>query len=469
MQSPHSLRVRSAVIPALVLAAMAPSLRATNGMNMEGYGPVATALGGASFAFDNGTAAVMNNPATLSLMPQVARLDVALGVLGPDISATNPAGQVARSRARAFFMPALGYVRRSGAVTYGLGLFGQGGMGCEYDANSWRGLGFGLENRTEVSVGRLIAPVSWRVNEKLSLAATADFVWAGMDLRMAMSGTQFFDLVMPTSQQFGRASGTIVQRFGQIMQMMPAGTAVDYAYFDFSNGNPFTGKAQGYGYAGKVGLVYQAAPEVAFGLTYHARTALADLKDGAAVSFQLNAPGLGQVPQKLTGDIRVRDFEWPAMIGAGFAWDPQGPWSFVADVRRVLWSEVMDSFRMAFTASGSSANGSFAGQTLDAELFQNWKDQTTVQVGASYVATSDLTLRFGANLSSNPIPDRYLNCLFPATIEKHFTAGFSYRVAENSTIDWSATYGFEVNRTNGYGIAISHRQINSQVMFSHRF
>ena len=42
---------------------------ATNGMNLEGYGPIATGMGGASMAYDNGTAAMMNNPATLQLYP----------------------------------------------------------------------------------------------------------------------------------------------------------------------------------------------------------------------------------------------------------------------------------------------------------------------------------------------------------------------------------------------------------------
>jgi long-chain fatty acid transport protein len=454
---------------AVAVLANASSLRATNGMNMEGYGPIATALGGASMAFNNGTAAVINNPATLSLIPAQAQLDLALGILGPDVSATSPGGQRARSEAKAFFMPAMGYARRTGSFTYGLGVFGQGGMGCKYDGNTWRGLGFGLENRTEVSVGRFIVPVAWKVSEQLSVAATVDFVWAGMDLKMAMSGAQFFDLATPTSQQFGRASGTIVQSFGQIMQTMPRDTTVDYAYFDFANGNPFTGAARGYGYAAKVGLVYRPTPELTVGLTYHGETALSDLKSNAAVSFQLNVPGMGRMPQRVAGDIRVRAFEWPALIGAGFAWAPPGKWSVVADVRHVLWSEVMDSFRMSFVADGGSANGPFAGQTLDAELFQRWRDQTTVQGGVAYAAGRSFTLRMGANFSTNPIPDRYLNCLFPATIEKHLTGGLSYRVSERSSIDWSASHGFEVARTNGYGITISHRQINSQVMFSHRF
>ena len=93
------------------------------------------------------------------------------------------------------------------------------------------------------------------VQDYLQIGATADFMWAGMDLQMAMSGNQFFDLVMPPSQRFGRASGSIVNSFGQILSTLPAGTSVDYAYFNFANGNSFTGEARSYGYGGKVGLL----------------------------------------------------------------------------------------------------------------------------------------------------------------------------------------------------------------------
>ncbi len=458
------------LLAAALTAGLPRPLVATNGMNMEGYGPIATALGGASFAFDNGTAGIINNPATLGLMAERARFDVALGLLGPSITATNPAGQVAKSKATAFFMPAVGYVERTGSFVYGLGVFGQGGMGCQYDGSTWRGLGFNLENRTEVSVGRVIAPLAWQVNERLTLAATADFVWAGMDLKMAMSGAQFFDLATPTSQQFGRASGGIVQGFGQIMSQMPAGTNVDYAYFNFANGNAFTGAAKGYGYAGKIGLVYRPVPELTLGLTYHTETELSDLKASASsLSFQLDVPGLGRIPQALAGEMRVRDFEWPAMVGAGLAWHPPGRWAFVADVREVFWSRVMGGFNMRFTASNAATNGNFAGQTLDATLFQRWDDQTVVQAGTAFTATKALTLRAGFNASNNPIPDKFLNCLFPATIERHLTTGFSWRVSEGSSIDGSATFGFKSTHTNGYGIAVSHEQLNTQLMYSRRF
>lgn len=465
-----SLRSLLPFAATLAAASLTSPLVATNGMNMEGYGPIATAMGGTSMAFDNGTAAVINNPATLGLMHEQARLDLALGVLGPDISATNPAGTKADSTLTSFFMPAFGYARRSGDLTYGLAVFGQGGMGCQYDANTWRGLGFGLENRTEVSVGRVIAPISWKVNDRLHVAATADFLWAGMDLKMAMSGTQFFDLVMPTSQQFGQASGTIVQSFSGMMATLPAGTNVDYAYFNFSNGNQFTGAARGYGYAGKIGVVYEATPQITLGFTYHTKSALGDLKaSGAAMSFQLNIPGMGAMAQTLTGDMRVNNFEWPAMLGAGLAYRPNERWLIAADLRQVYWASVMKEFSMTFTASSAASNGSFAGQVLNASLYQNWDDQLICQLGAAYTATDRLTLRFGAAFSSDPIPDKYLNCLFPAVIERHAMIGFGWKVDERSSFDFSYTHGFEVGKTSGYGIRITHAQNNAQLMYSYRF
>lgn len=464
----------------LALLAAVPVLRATNGMNMEGYGPVATALGGASMAYDNGTAGLINNPATLGLMEGSARLDLAVGILGPHIEVSSPAtapnifgvpaNQTAKSSANAFFMPAVGYTRRSGNLVYGVGMFGQGGMGCEYDADSWRGLGFGLKNRTEVSVGRLIVPLVYKFSETLQIGATADFVWAGMDLQMAMSGNQFFDLVMPTSQQFGRASGTIVQSFGQILAMMPAGTSVDYAYFNFSNGSMFTGEARAYGYGGKLGVLYSPSPDLSFGLTYHTQSKLSDMTtQGNTLSFQLNVPGMGQMPQTLTGDFRVRDFQWPAMLGAGLAWRAAPRWMVVADVRGIFWKNVMKEFSMSFVASGAAANDTFAGQNLEAVLYQDWDDQMVVMLGAAYEASEQLTLRFGGNFGNNPVPDKYLNCLFPAIVKTHLTAGFGWKFNARSSLDASFTYGFKVDPVNGSGAGISHSQTNLQVMYSHRF
>src|SRR5690606_38919308 len=128
----------------------------------------------------NGTAAMMNNPATVGLMDEGDRLDLFFGFLGPDVEA-EAMGMKTESDGTAYYMPALGYVRKRENLTVGIGMYGQGGMGTEYGSTGFMSMGAGLENRTELSVGRVIAPLSFNVNDKLTIGGSLDFVWAGLD------------------------------------------------------------------------------------------------------------------------------------------------------------------------------------------------------------------------------------------------------------------------------------------------
>jgi long-chain fatty acid transport protein len=152
------------------LAGVAGSAMATNGMYMEGYGPIATGMGGASQAVDQGNAAMAQNPATLGMMADgSARLDVALGILGPDVKSSMPAfGMSADSGGTSYIMPAFGYTRRNGAMTYGIGMFAQGGMGTEYGADSFLAMGSGEDVRSELGVGNVIFPFAYQVNPNLT-------------------------------------------------------------------------------------------------------------------------------------------------------------------------------------------------------------------------------------------------------------------------------------------------------------
>jgi long-chain fatty acid transport protein len=474
---------------AIALVSLAPlTAFATNGMNLEGYGPVALGLGGAALAYDNGTAAVINNPATLGLMASRQQLDVALGFLGPDVSAIHAAsGASAGSAADAFYMPALGWAAHSGRWSYGFGLFGQGGMGTELGADSFMAnpgqmaTSPNLVNRSEVSVGRAMAPLVFAVNSKLHIGGTVDFVWAGMDLRMAMSEAQFQDLANPASRQAGSASGSMVDSFGALYEPF-GGSGINtlhHAYFDFNNDNGFSGKARGYGLGGKLGLTYEVSPQLTVGATYHAKTWLNDLRTNEAqLSMAVNgdtgilagaaASGTdADITIGLGGDITVKNFQWPAMSGIGLALRPASEWLLVADYKRIHWAGVMANFNMVFTAANVASNGGFAGKALDATLYQNWEDQDVIALGAAYQLTPAWTLRAGANFGDNPIPDRYLNALFPAIIEKHYTAGAGYQFSASSAINAAVSVAPESRVTAASGITSEHSQLSWQLLYSH--
>jgi long-chain fatty acid transport protein len=478
---------------------------ATNGMNMEGYGPVATAMGGASYAYDNGTAGLINNPATLSLMASgTSRLDLAVGGLHPSGTAKMAGMPDAKSNGTAYYMPAVGYVRKDDKLTWGIGMMAQGGMGTEYGTNtflsgykSMTGANGGLsgqENRAELGLGRVMLPLSYDVSDTLKVGGTVDYLWGGLDLRMVMDGGTFAKFITPGATPLGSASGSMVNALpnfmvgglgGRCAAPAPACiTDVNYAQFDFSEGgNKMKQQATTSGWAGNLGFVWKASPALSVGGVYHGKTSLKDMEGDANIKMNvmMNAPGSapgtgGPNMVTIAGRIKVINFQWPETYGLGIAYQASDRLMLVADYKKIGWSKVMQNFRMSFTASASQTDpmaaqmvGAGAGQ-LNATLNQNWSDQNVVMLGGSYKTSDALTLRAGVNLANNPIPDNLMNPLFPATIKNHLAAGAGYAFDKASSVDFSLVYAPKVTVTNAImGVTIEHSQTNWQLMYSRKF
>ncbi|HKK14062.1 MAG TPA: outer membrane protein transport protein, partial [Gammaproteobacteria bacterium] len=264
----------------------------------------------------------------------------------------------------------------------------------------------------------------------------------------------------------------------------PYNARLNYAAFDFSNDNRFTGRARSLGYAGKLGLVYRVNDRLTVGAAYHSQTRLNDMStDGAALAANMS---VGGTPYNLPlqGEIKVLDFQWPATFGVGLAWRPVPRWMLAADVKYIRWADTMTDFKMRFTASQSPANdlsgqfgpaGDLRGQSLEAVLHQNWRNQTVLALGAAYRATPALTLRAGVNVADNPVPDTLVNPLFPAIVEDHLTAGFSYAFDRREAVHFSFTRALPQSVTNAnpdvspVPIHIRHAQWNWQALYSLHF
>jgi len=422
---------------------------ATNGMNMEGYGPIATAMGGASMAYNNGTAAMMNNPATLALMPKGKQIDLAFGYLGPNID-TSYAGSSAHSLADKFYMPAFGWVTKKDKFTYGMGIYGQGGMGTEYAGSSFMSAGSGLTARSELGVGRVLFPLAMEVSPNFSVGGTFDIVWAQMDLQMPMLDSQ-----KSAMEGLGMISFSGALAPGGVFAM-PGGSV---AYIDFSDNNRFTGKAKAAGYAGKIGFTYKASSKLSLGATYHSKTRLSDMvANGASLSLISG----GSTLMAMDGTMTVKNFQWPSTFGLGMAYQASDKLMLAADYKRIGWRSVMQDFQMSFVDSAS-------GNDLNITFNQNWEDQNVLMMGMSYKTTKALTLRAGINLANNPVPDYYMNALFPAIEKTHATAGFGYAFSNASTVDFALSHAFEVTSTNAMDQSVTHSQTNWQLIYSYRF
>lgn len=448
---------RSAVAVFVLAALSTQQAYATNGMLMEGYGPIATGMGGASMAYDNGNAGMANNPATLGMMADGSRLDVAVGGLHPNVVSKMSGMPDANSGGTAYYMPAAGWVTKKDGLAYGVGLFAQGGMGTEYSATDWVSAGAGA-SRSEVGVGNLIVPIAYDVSNELTVAGSVDLVWSGMDLQMAMGEQQLFGLY---------SSGNLTPS-GAGAAALPAffNSTSNVGYFDFSDGSSFTGKAHSLGYAGKLGLTYKASSQLSIGMTYHAKTKLGDMTaDGAHLTFIDNGGTMGGAAgdkYPLTGKVSIVDFQFPEVYGIGMAYQATNDLMVVADYKRIGWASVMKNFHMTFSSTD------MGGIALDMKMPQNWTDQDVVQVGFAYKAQPGLTVRAGANLSSNPVPDNTVNPLFPAIVTNHYTMGAGYDIDSVSSVNGSLAYVPKVTVNSPSGYSIEHSQMNWQVMYSRK-
>ena len=372
-----------------------PSLAiATNGMVMETYGPIAAGMGGAAMAYDNGTAAMANNPATLGLMADGSRLDVMVGFVGPDVQ--TPMGT---SEDEAFYMPAIGYVKKQGNLAYGVGIYGQGGMGTKY-ANG---------DKAQVSVGRVIFPIAYSVNERFNIGGSVDVVWGGMDL---------------------------------VADLNPAYPGKE---IDFTDDSDFTGEAKGYSVAAKLGFTYKLNDAITVGGVYQTAGNLPDLEDGA---------------------YTVDGFDMPPVVGLGLAWQANDRLMVAADVKDVMWGSSMNTVTIY-----NSDNGMVVPFKQDWDdqivlalgLAYRFSDAFNGRVGYNHGKNPipDQNVNY---LWPAIVEDHYtvgFGYAFNKQSEVNFGLSYAPEVSVTGTGP-NPPYG------NG-GMTIEHSQVNWQLMYSHTF
>lgn len=440
----------------MAIGLVSPMAYATNGMLMEGYGPIATGMGGASMAYDNGTAGMANNPATLGLMSDGSRLDLAVGLLQPEITSKMTGMPDAKSTGTSYVMPAAGWVKKQNGLAYGVGVFAQGGMGTEYKATDWVSAGSGRSTRSEVGVGSLIVPVAYDVNPDLTVAGSVDFVWSSMDLQMAAPASQLGSMVTSAS---GPGAGALTPFVGG---------ANNVGYIGFSDDSAYTGAAKGNGFAGKLGATYKISNTLTLGATYHSKTAISDMTANSAQMVLIdNANSLGGgagTQYTLNGKMTVKNFQFPETYGFGAAYQATTDLMLAADWKHIGWKDAMKDFKMHFS---SADNG---GIEMDLAMPQNWKDQDVIALGAAFQTTKELVLRIGANIADNPVPDSTVNPLFPATIKSSYTLGAGYAFNKvsslNVSLDYAPVSSVTAPAASG-GYTIDHSQTNWQLMYSH--
>lgn len=380
-------------LAAAAIAALATPALATNGMRMTGFGAVQNGMGGVGVGAALDANAVLTNPAGISGMER--RLDGSLTWfqptveyaatgLGPQFVGQN--GATIKSDRGGSIIPNVSAVfPLAKGFTAGVGAFGVGGMGVDYGTNLYMG-----GTLTSYQMLRLAPAIAWQADDVLSVGVSANLAWAQMK----------YDVASGWGQQPHDA-------------------------------------ANAFGYGVTVGLMFKPVKTVSLGLAYETRTTFSDF------SFDIGAHD-GMTPQGMfhfPGGTDKLNFNQPAVVSAGLAWQVIDPLLVAFDVQEIGWSRTNGANQPRFTSDTR--------QTGSMPFNLTWKDQVVYKLGAQYQVMPGLKARAGWNYGKNPLDKSraFENIAFPAIAEQHFSLGAGYMVLPSLEVNLGATYAPKVTIT----------------------
>jgi len=448
-------------LSAATLALTAQMVHATDVFRLEGFGPISRGMGGAATAFDVGAAGMMTNPATLSLMPQGAELHVGLDVVNTDIDTKNLAtGENASSDSHSknrgpYLAPQLAFTYHDGPLALGVGAFAQGGLGTEYGSRSFLSrasgdLDTGLENSSRLLVLNIPFAASYQITDKLTLGASADVMWQGLNLELLLAGDQVGSLIGS-----GRVSGSLVPVLGGLPDLRGA-------HFSLTKNQPLASGVDAWGVGGRLGMTYKVSNDTILGAAYTLESHVNDM-EGRATLTAIDGI-VGQIP--LDGKIKLRDFQMPAHLDLGLSHHFNDQWMLAVDVSRVFWKHALKDIDVGFESDG--------GGNIDILLPQNYKDQNILSVGLAY-QTGNWTWRGGARIADQALRSDLLFGVIPAIPRKHASLGFSYDFSKESGVHFAYSHAFKESMDNSSlpntsaPTRTSHAQDNWTIAYTHGF
>jgi long-chain fatty acid transport protein len=362
---------------------------ATEGYFQHGYGSVAKFIGGAGVAHSHDAMAQALNPAGLTNVGN--QVNVGLSFFSPfrefDASGGSGAGFVANesveSSRNVFFIPNFGVSYEIDDVsTVGLSVYGNGGMNTAYESS----------------------------DSTCSLGDPGVFCDGDTGVDLVQTFIQFtyareiFDGVSVGVGPYFAAQAFEAQGFDGF-----ASFSADPANLS-DNGHDWS-----YGVGGRFGVQVELPAGFAVGAAYQTRTYMSRFDDYAGLFADQG------------------DFDIPAALQVGIAWEPIDHLYLVLDYRHIWYSDI--------AAVGNPFDSSSPLGFSDGPGF-GWDDTDTVKVGFEWDFHEDWTLRTGYSYTTQPVSSSEVlfNILAPGVVEHHITAGISYNINENHTVHFGGFF-----------------------------
>jgi long-chain fatty acid transport protein len=390
-----SMKTRKTILLSVLLAAGLSSFTFANGLNLNGLGSRAVAMGGAFVALADDFSAVFWNPAGLSNFKKRT-----LGFYGVDlIPSASYLMQVpvqnglltlvdAKTKTK-HYLAGLGayYQPINDQLVVGIGVSVPSGLGATWDGNEFinlqdyeLGLPAGQHSSAyqwESRIGRIaISPAaSYKINDMISIGAALNIEYGMFSLK--------------------RWAGAI-----------PAGSPpkkLDLGQYDDSS--------NGWGVGATFGVLVKANSMLSFGAAV--RTPAKIKFTGSTDISNINLVGL----QGASDTEKSITFPW--WVAGGVAFRPREDLVVTADLQWTKWSQE-NSIETTYKDLHWSLFFTQAGQTITP---LKWKDSLQIRFGAEYKLYQNVAIRAGYYYDPAPGPDKTLNVLMPTFNFNAFTIG----------------------------------------------
>jgi long-subunit fatty acid transport protein len=444
------------LLAALALVAAAAAARAQTTGYLLSCSP-ASQLGRGCTLLGGGADPVtmLSNPAGLASMASRS-LTVSGAAFLPSLEYSNAVNSAVAGAKKVYPLPAVVFAAPSGgALSWGVGAQTLGGMGADYTlTHALLGADQTYHSKFGLMEGGL--SVAYRLTPALALGATVGALYGQLEFTTPYS-------VSPASFQ-GLAGLAADPSYATLMANFHEATAAA----------ALTGLS-GFAFAAGASVEFRPSPTVALALAYTAPatitlgggSAAMDMTaqfnqlyagmvaakggDATAVNTQLAGFGLDMAAGMAgTFDTKV-DFGVPQTLTASFGVAPRPGLHLGLDVSWIGYTSAFADMPLTMTG-GSNANinilmnASPTVGTFAASWPLDWKDAWVVRAGGELAATPTLTLRAGAIVGTNPVPENTLFTIFPAIVQNAVTGGVAYDLGRMA-LSLSYAHTFRASQT----------------------
>ena len=340
----------------------------------------------------------------------------------------------------------LPYPERSAGFKFGLGFFPQ--AGARYTLKTYSDLfPEGIDNRTDFIVTAFSPAIAYRFSDYFSIGVTLETYMERIE----------FDGVL--SQNALILKGTPVNGYPSYGESL-----IGLRDVKFVRGEVDNDPLWGYGFGGRIGLLWKISDRIQVGAVYSPKPWMAKAKGKTRVDFtrhfedpkisditevaKLFLPNNGQFGFGVNYNTELA-FDLPQRAGAGVSFLVADNLVIGADFEWINYADTMVKLDISLkNGDNPDSNALLGSSSLQSSLRLGWKDQYVAGGAIVWQPFDAWIVRAGYKYGNNPVPREELNPQFAALIEHHVTLGISCSISEYLTVHLAAEGGLPSKLTS---------------------